>query len=268
MDNLGSSIGLRRFVLLLVGIGIAAGGLVVSGDLFDLFKIQGIPRSPGIGYSLLDVGLGAVIVYVLIDILFLRERRAIQKQENRLWNTVEKKVRDLVMSELVAVTDGILNATNAHTVIMQQLNKSAEELKKERRDKTLEQIDLMSRDGDVLRERVKSNPYSPFEWNYGEFFAERADALGSLQVRYWSRFLSPDIVGFLIDLEQQLRKLDVHVKRARSDQEELKQMEKSAEKGMAIAIMGWDVDLVYDDLQGILGLLSSGIQRNLIEMPF
>ena len=60
-----------------------------------------------------------------------------------------------------------------------------------------------------------------FDWEYGKFFAEKADALGSLQVRYWSRFLERDVVGFLIDLEQELRKLDLHLSLVKRDKLEL-----------------------------------------------
>jgi hypothetical protein len=77
--------------------------------------------------------------------------------------------------------------------------------------------------------------------------------------------LEQDLASFLIDLEQELRKLDLHLAIVRSDKDELKKMKKS-EKAGALTIFAWDKGVVYDCLQEILRLLSYGIQEDLIRL--
>jgi hypothetical protein len=245
-----------RAELLVAGLVIGTFGLVLS-------LWQGFPF-PGIGYSLLDVGLGAVVVFVLIDTLLLRERRRLQEKEDELWSAVRDKVDKLVASELTSITHAIFGATGLHPWGFQR-PASESEMTKERKGSALQELSRFLDDEELLPRRMKSSHLNPFDWDYGKFFAEKADALGSLQVRYWSRFLEQDLVSFLIDLEQELRKLDLHLAIVRSDKDELKKMKKP-EKAGALAIFAWDKGVVYDCLQEILRLLSYGIQEDLIRL--
>jgi hypothetical protein len=260
MNTSHSSIGLPlRAALLVAGFVVATFGLVLSGDIPSPWP--GF-RFPGIGYSLLDVGLGAVLVFVLIDTLLLRERRRLQKKEDELWSAVRGKVDKLVISELDIITRAIMNATGVIPWGFQPLG-SPSEMAEQRKDSMLRELDRLSDDEVLLRERMKSNPYNLFDWEYGKFFAEKADALGSLQVRYWSRFLEQDVVGFLIDLEQELRRLDLRLGIVKRDKRELESMKKP-EKAGVLTIFASDEAAVYEGLQEILRLLSFGVRKDLI----
>jgi hypothetical protein len=62
-------------------------------------------------------------------------------------------------------------------------------------------MEQMAEDRKLLTTRVEQATLSLLDGQYCDLFLQRAQRLGSLQVRYWSHFLEPETVAYLIDLE-------------------------------------------------------------------
>jgi hypothetical protein len=245
--------------LVWIGLAVAIVGAIISGDFV---KPWVGPYFPGLGYALVDVGLGAFLVFIFIERLLSRERSIVQDRERRLWDTVREKVEKLVSAELAGITSEIINVTNASQVTMANLDATNEQLEEQERNATLKEMQKMAEDAGLLRTSIGQAALSLLDGQYGELFLQRAERLGNLQLRYWSHFLEPKTVAYLIDLEQSLRTLDLHTRIV------ARQRQSKTQQGtLAAKLSEMYVDEVYNDVKEILGLIVKGVRENLVKIP-
>lgn len=247
---------------------IAGSGIVLAvlGFLYtgDYPKLAAFSNLPGLGYALVDVGLGAVAVFILIDSLLLRQRRIDQQKDAKFWEKVGSRVNELLKGELMGIVADVTLATNASPVISAPIDATSDQLAALEKEATLKVMERMASDIDFLKENVQQAAMNILNGEFGNLFSERAKRLGDLQMRYWSRFLSPVQVSMLIDLEQLLSNLDTHIAIVKKDRQRARET-KPAE--LAHKLSSIYVDEVYKDLQNILKLLVNGIHEGSIEMP-
>jgi hypothetical protein len=135
-----------------------------------------------------------------------------------------------------------------------------EELSRLEKEATLKGMETQANDLQVLRDSVSEDF---LDGKYGEIFSTRAKRLGDLQLRYWSNFLEAKLVALMIDIEQLLDILDVHIKIVAKDRERERAM---ASSDLSKRLAAMYVEEVYKDLQNLMKKLLAGIRENLIEM--
>jgi hypothetical protein len=225
-------------------------GLTVTGDFVRPWVGY---YNPGLGYTFVDVGFGAFIVFIFIDRLLLRERR-------EYWKEVGAKARNLVKTELMGIVADVLSVTMVSRPSFAPVDATNEELLQLEKEATLKGMETQANDLQVLRDSVSEDF---LDGKYGEIFSTRAKRLADLQLRYWSNFLEPKLVALMIDIEQLLDILDTHIKIVAKDREQ-ERATTSSELSKRLAAMY--VEEVYKDLQNLMKKLLAGIQENLIEM--
>ncbi len=246
-----------------VGVIAAAGGVLLTGDLGRPW--QGY--SQGFGYALVDVGLGAIVVFVLLDTLLTRqktiEEEAQKKKEEEIWNPVRDQVNGLVKTELTETLADFILVTNASQVVWVTPGSTPEETHRLQNQAALEELKRLAGNNSALRSNVAAAVQSLPDGQYNLLFLERGRRLGDLQNRYWSRFLPPQHVALLVDLEQLLYRLDTKIAIVKREREA---QQNGTLQPIPQMVAKVNDDQLYEILQRILQLLVNGVDKNLVEM--
>jgi hypothetical protein len=152
-------------------------GLVLALDLPPKFGI--VFSAPEWGYTLFSLGADIAIVYLIIEILLLREER-------QLWKVVESRAIGLVQAELKVVLLVVFN------VLVPPIHMSSSKEEKMSRMRELA--------ADFAKVRSATNPLSA---DLSSTFDQLARDAGDLQLRYSSR-LDPRLISIMIDIETAL----------------------------------------------------------------
>jgi hypothetical protein len=228
-------------------------GLLLTGDFAKPWV--GWPGyNPGLGYTIIDVGLGAFLVYIFIETLLLRERR-------QHWKEVEVRARKLVKTQLMGILADVISATNLTRTSFASIDASKEEISGAEKEATVRAMEQQASDLQAIRDSVSEDV---LDGKYGDIFSSRAKRLGDLQARYWSDFLEPRLVALLIDLEELLDISDMHIKIVAQDRERARSTPPS---DLSKQLADLYVEEVYKDLQNLLKKLLEGVKENLIEVP-
>ena len=219
--------------------------------LIIAITIVGIFPDQNLGYTFLEWAGDVILVYLIIDILLLRDDR-------RRWNDVKDRVLDLVRGELTGILIDVNSVTGAGIApITLPRNASEEEEKTAYNKAILKEMKELSTDLDLLKKEV--DPHL-LRGDFGTLFSDRAKSLGDLQLKYWSKFLEPRQMALIIDLQRLLESLDTHI----SITKKYKQWGKKSE------LSKWTGEtferLVYNDLANLLTVLSQNIDMGMIEM--
>jgi len=245
-----------------IGVGVTVSGAVLTGDLSRPW--QG--SSLGLGYALIDIGLGAIIVFVFLDALVTRQKTVSEaserEKEQAIWNPVRKQVNGLVSTCLSEILADIVLITNSSQVVSVPFDASQDEIMRLQNQETLKELKRLAVDKSTLVSNLETGPASLLDGGYKKLFLEQGRRLGNLQNRYWSRFLDPQCVALLIDLEQQLYQLDTKiaiVKRERQADEN------GTLQPISRAVATINIDQLYEILQHIVTLLVDGLDKGLVK---
>jgi hypothetical protein len=244
----------------ILGTALAVFGLLITGDFGKPWS--GMWYFPGLGYALFDVGLGALLIFIFVERLLSMERKLVQDRERRRWDAIRDKVKKLIAAELSGIASEMINATNASQPAMAGPDATNEQIEEQARRATFKEMEKMSEDRELLRANAEQAALSILDRQYGDLFAQRAERLGDLQLRYWSHFLDPKTVAYLVDLEQALETLDIHTKITQRERQH-----PARKRSIEEALTGMYDQEVYRDLQTILKLIVEGVHENLIEIP-
>lgn len=198
------------FELAIIGVAFAAGGLLITGDFWKPWP--GIWYFPGLGYALVDVGLGAFLVFIFVERLLSRERKRVHDRDERRWDAVSDRVNKLIATELAEIATEMINATNPLQGGFADPDATNEQIREQARNTTLREMERMTDDDELLHTRVEQATQNILDRPHGDLYFQRAEEIGNLQQRDWSRFLPPRKLTYLIDLEQALKTLDIHTR--------------------------------------------------------
>jgi hypothetical protein len=134
-----------------------------------------------LGYTLISLGADAVIVYLIIHFLLLRDER-------KRWNIVEGKALALIGIEMTAVVSLVEDFLLPNIPVTEST-----EVRLARMKEIVAPGDLMDFERFV----------SPKITECASLFHEQSRRLGDLQLRYSSR-LKPELIRLLIDVEESL----------------------------------------------------------------
>jgi hypothetical protein len=236
-------------IIACIVIAMLALGALVSGDITG--PINGF-HNQSLGYTILGWTGEIVLLGFVVDTLLLRDER-------RRWQSVKDKVAKLIDSELTGILIDVNMVTGAGVAVVTLPGNSTEQEEfSELRKATLQKMKELIDDPAILRKEV--DPHL-FRGDYGTLFASRARHLGDLQLKYWSKFLEPEQMGLIIDLERLLRSLDTHigivVKYDKWGQtSELSKLTAREHEGYAC-----------DTLKALLALLVENVEAGTITMP-
>jgi len=224
-------------------------GLAITGDIVG--PICGF-RNQDLGYMILAWSGDIFFVYLVIDLLLLREERL-------RWRDVKDKVLELVKSELTGILTEVNLVTHAaFAATWVQEGATTDEMKASFKKAVLQRMKDLSQDNERLKAEADM---SLLKGAYGTLFSDRAKRLGDLQLRYWSKFLEPEQMALIIDLQGCLESLHTHVLIA-SKYVQLSQQSESVD---------WTAEMykdrVYKDLQSLLRMLSESVDKGMIEIP-
>ena len=166
-----------RLIIAILSVALLLTGLVLALDLPPKFGI--VFSAPEWGYTLFSLGADIAIVYLIIEILLLREER-------QLWKVVESRAIGLVQAELKVVLLVVFN------VLVPPIHMSSSKEEKMSRMRELA--------ADFAKVRSATNPLSA---DLSSTFDQFARDAGDLQLRYSSR-LDPRLISIMIDIETAL----------------------------------------------------------------
>lgn len=166
-----------RLIIAILSVALLLTGLVLALDLPPKFGI--VFSAPEWGYTLFSLGADIAIVYLIIEILLLREER-------QLWKVVESRAIGLVQAELKVVLLVVFN------VLVPPIHMSSSKEEKMSRMRELA--------ADFAKVRSATNPLSA---DLSSTFDQLARDAGDLQLRYSSR-LDPRLISIMIDIETAL----------------------------------------------------------------
>lgn len=186
-----------------VMIAIIGGGLIALG--IGLSFLSG-----NIGFTLISIGGDVIVTYVVIDNLLLREDR-------NKWKNVQLKVENLVQMELNGILSDIMLVSGANNITLTYpVDLTPEEERKYFDREHLKRLRQLSSDLELLGQSAQGTHIDFLGGATGDLFTSRADHLGQLQIRYWTKFLRPTELGFIIELETKLRDLDMDISIAKN----------------------------------------------------
>ncbi len=237
------------WIIACIVIAIAIAGLLVTGDVTG--PLGGF-RNQNLGYMFLAWAGDIFLVYMVIDILLL-------KDERQRWKIVKDRAAQLVNRELTGILADVNLVTKASLVVVTLPADVTENEERTAVGKaTLQRMKELSTDLDLLKKTV--DPLL-LKGSYGALFSERAKGLGDLQLKYWSKFLEPEQMALIIDLQSQLESLDTHVSITVKYTGWAQQSELSKSTAKLYE------EYVYRDLQTLLKIMSENIDKGMIEMP-
>lgn len=244
-----------------LGVVLAGVGVLITGDFVKLWP--GTWYFQGLGYALVDVGLSAFLVFIFVEELLSRDRRLSREREAARWDAVRDRVNRLIETTLSGIAAETINATNPIQSGFADPEATNEQILEKARNSILNELEKMTEDTALLRNRVERAATNILDRPHGDLYAQRAGKLGNLQQRYWSHFLNPQTVAYLIDLEEALETLDLHTKiTARERQHPAK----AGSLEEALRETGMYDQKVYRDLQTILKLITQGVHEKRLEI--
>jgi hypothetical protein len=218
------------------------------------------------GYTFFSLGADIAVVYLMIDLLLLRDER-------KRWETVQDRVMNLLNAELIGIFDDLAFATVGPLLaISTQENPAQEQMEASRRE-WHRKMRLLAEDSETLKRQVDPdlNRWHVFKFidHYGGQFSWRAKNLADFQLRYSSRFLEPGLFAFIIDAEQLLKSLGSTVSNLVNYQSTqanrfLKQTGDESETWARIAEI-WR-EQIYSDLQRLLKVFVQAIDEGMIRL--
>ena len=209
-------------------------------------------HSQNLGYVMVGWTGDIVLVYFVVDTVLLRDER------NR-WKVVKDKVRKLVDSELTGIVADVSLVTAAsHEVVTLPVDSTGEEEVTALRHGQLEKMTQLSRDIGTLRQSVDTHL---FQGGYGSLFAHRAQNLDDLQLKYWAKFLEPEQMALIIDLQRLLESLDSDVRIV------LKYEAAPNTSNLSKAMAKVYENYGYGTLKELMSLLVENVEQGMIPIP-
>lgn len=191
-----------QYIIAIFSVPIVLVGIILGADL--PLSMNWINFSTaGWGQTLFSLGADIVMVYLVIELLLLRDER-------RRWVAVEDRVNSLIGSELSGIVVDIWNVSGVYpvvTVLPDDSSKQAEAFQQA----ALAKMRRLTNDISALKHEAEEQNLL-FKGAYGELFAHRAEKLGHLQLRYSFKFLEPKLMGVMIEVERLLKELDSDVR--------------------------------------------------------
>jgi hypothetical protein len=119
---------LDKFALtiLIIGFTLALTGIVIAGDI-PFLNVDEI-HSSGLGYSLLDVGLGTCIVFLIVD-------KLLRQEKTKPWKDVGENITQLIQMELDGVASDLITTLGLKTLRCQPTGSEASTM-----DRTIEKL--------------------------------------------------------------------------------------------------------------------------------
>jgi len=145
------------------------------------------------GHTLLSLGADVFLVYIVVEVLLLRDER-------RYWNSVQGKVKDLIDGEFLLLFTDLALLFPRMLRFLSSSENPGEEILTEMRN-------LMGNRSEL----EKAVDPDLFKGGYSQVFSDRGRSLGNLQLRYSFRFLEPELVSVMIDLENVFKDLSSSV---------------------------------------------------------
>ena len=228
-----------RYAILFLSTLLLTGGSVLAVDL--PLKTGLIPfPTYDFGYLILSLGADVGLVYLVIDVLLLREER-------QRWKDVQYKVMGLLDEQLQGILVEVMNFSGAMNVgVTIPFGTSELEERDIYRREWLARMRILSTNLNQLQNEVNSIQ-APALAAYGTAFSRRAKTLGDLQLRYSWKFFEPGLMGKMLDIERLLNKLNTTLSMS----------------GRATVFAGFTLR----DAQSLLRILIQAIDDGIIDMP-
>lgn len=240
-----------RYIIAAFAIPLVVVGIILVADLPA--KVGLGFSAPDWGYTLFSLGADIVIVYLVIDLLVLREER-------ESWKAVESKVMQLIESHLEVLLVEISSLCGAYEPSTsgdkEIANKSVEGgsqqmLARIRRLADAKNRDELRKEVDEHLFRTLSEPQSIAPGSVIAFLSDSPRRLGNLLLRYPQKLLEPELVELMLKLETELEELNWYVRGAMRRDSFAKASE-------------WMVVIV---LQRLLGILVKAVDDKVISLP-
>ena len=155
--------------------------------------------------TILGVSSELILVYLIIDRLLLEEER-------KKWKSIADKVKGLISVELYGVFIDFSNLVRSTHAIALMIDPewSEEETRRKFGEEKLSRVRsfLEISNNQELRDSIEPGL---LRGNCGKLFSDRVTNLNELESKY-SKYLSPQELGALIDLQKHLKRLDLHIK--------------------------------------------------------
>ncbi|MGD1055226.1 MAG: hypothetical protein ABR867_03985 [Nitrososphaerales archaeon] len=229
--------------------------LLVAVLGFVLIFVIGVPLllvSSQWGFTFISWGGGILLTYLVVDVLLLQQDRA-------NWKAVEEKVRSVIRSELQGIRIDVTLFTGAQDVVVSfPAEATREEEEHLLASEQLREARRLVADIAALKQRV-----NPLFFQAGSLFESRADKLASLQNRYWSRLLEPELMGYLIDLEGKLRLVGTCLAMYNKYSEAPGPTDEAL-KPLRMFEIDSSKEALYQSLQQLLALVVDGIDRGIV----
>jgi hypothetical protein len=196
------------------------------------------------GFVFVSIGADIIVTYLVIDQLLLHEER-------NAWKAVEDKVNQMIQTELETVfihLGLITGAIGSLSPGQNQQDELFDEMKK-----LAEPSNLATLESNLVHMGLFKQPDDLSVVNALSISARR---LGELQLRFSVKFLDPELMHFIIDLENYLLNIDKQITLGR-------------------AIINWGVTStpsvfergVARTLQSLIKLFGQGIDNDLFKLP-
>jgi hypothetical protein len=195
-------------------------------------------KNINLGYSLFDLGIGALLVYVLFDVLVLAERRKIGARANSL---IQKEVNALL---------GDIKSITAMEVTV--FGASINNYGRLAREATIKEIERLAADRVALQSQLKRSYQQLFSKSSQAILIERRNNIDNLEAKY-SFFLESELVVLMIDLEEYLYLLEMHIAIV-------------LKKGLSDSTGALYYEEACNDLQYLLSKLAEGARKKTFKM--
>ena len=190
--------------------------------------------------------------YLIVDVLLLRQDRS-------NWKVVEQKVRSSIRAELIGIRNDVTFLSGAQDIVL--VFPSGATREQEERFVTREHLKEARRLSGNL-EAVRQKGLERLN-GVKDLFDYRADKIASFQLRYWSRLLEPELMAFLIDLEDKLRRVQLSLDLLRKYKSFPEPSERWAKDLQGFQISS-SQETLYQDMQGLLSLMVDGVDKGFV----
>lgn len=228
-----------RYAILFLSTLLLIGGSVLAEDLPLKTGLISFPTYD-LGYLVLSLGADVGLVYLVIDVLLLRDER-------QRWKDVQFKVMDLLDEQLQGILIEVMNFSGAMNVgVTIPFGANQQEETDIYRRAWLARMRILSEDLNALKYEIGAIQAGALA-AYGTAFSRRARTLGDLQLRYSWKFFEPGLVTKMLDIERLLNKLNTAL----------------FVSGKASVFTG----LAVRDAQSLLRILINAIDDGIVSMP-
>jgi len=229
-----------RYAILFLSILLLIIGSILAVDLPLMIGLTSFPTSD-LGYLAISLGADVGLVYLVIDVLLLRDER-------QRWKGVKYKVMDLLDGQLQGILVEVMNFSGVMTssAVTIPFGASDQEQTDIYRRAWLARMRILSEDLGKLQNEIGAIGADALV-AYRTAFSRRARALSDLQLRYSWTLLEPGLVAKMLDIELLLNKLNTPLSAS-----------------VKASVFG---RLALRDTQSLLRVLLNAIDDGIVSMP-